>query len=185
MLRLLQLFGRCHLDGTQHTLEAKREQPSIVSAPEVSANSNTACGLRAPLKPPPLAVIFHPSRHRPTTIFTETGVIWTSIRWSSKSCHSHRMNRCRWKVGHYSHHDVPHHGNTGPSGPIKEEPKFENPTEQGAHYTRPITQSRAKLVNLVTYLDSTEACEGDREHGKQLGSFSVRNEEGENFQHEN
>ena len=36
--------------------------------------------------------------------------------------------------------DVPHHGGTG-----KEEPEFENPTEQGEHYTGPITRSRAKL----------------------------------------
>ena len=78
---------------------------------------------------------------------------------------------------------MPHHGRTGPSGPREEELEFESLIEQGERYTGPITRSRAKLVNF-TYLDSKEACEGDQEHGRQLGSFSARNEEGEIFQHE-
>ena len=50
--------------------------------------------------------------------------------------------------------DVPHHGGTG-----KEELEFENPKEQREHYLGPITRSRSKLVNLVTYLDCKEVWE--------------------------
>ena len=40
----------------------------------------------------------------------------------------------------------------------------------------------AKFVNLVTYLDRKEACEGDLELRGPLESFSVQDEEVSNFQ---
>ena len=46
---------------------------------------------------------------------------------------------------------MPHHGGTR-----KEEPEFENPMEQREHYKGPITRSRAKLVNLITYFGCKE-----------------------------
>ena len=56
-------------------------------------------------------------------------------------------------------YDVPHHGRSDPSSPREEESKLESPMVQDESYKGPINQSRAKFVNLVTYLDNKEACE--------------------------
>ena len=61
---------------------------------------------------------------------------------------------------------MPYHGGTG-----KEELESENPTEQGERYMGPITRSRPKLVNLVTYLDCKEVWEVSRAVGIIFGAI--------------
>ena len=72
-------------------------------------------------------------------------------------------------------YDVPHHGRIEPSSPREEEPESKSSM---VNYKGPITRSRAKFVNLVTYLDSKEAfgsIEGNWSH------FSGQNERDEIF----
>ena len=59
---------------------------------------------------------------------------------------------------------MPHLGRTEPSSSRKEDLEFESPIMS---YKGLITGSRAKFINLVTHLDSKEACEGDREFSGQ------------------
>ena len=67
---------------------------------------------------------------------------------------------------------MPHYGRIEPSSSREEELKFEILT---MNYTGPITRSRAKFINLVTYLDIKGLCKGELKFRGELESSSAQN----------
>ena len=60
---------------------------------------------------------------------------------------------------------MPHQGRVEPSSLKEEELTFESSM---MNYKGPITRSMAKIINLVTYLDSKGMCKGDLKLRREL-----------------